>query len=82
MVKLGRPPKTAKCDIIINDLIVQHISTKKDNYNKEVCYLKIVDESFKTKFKMLLAAKLKDDSLTLPIWANNGEYILKVKNNM
>ena len=29
MVKLGRPPKTVKCDIIINDVIVQHISTKK-----------------------------------------------------
>ena len=41
--------------------------------------MKIVDEQFKTKFKSLLAVKLKDDSLTLPIWANNGEYILKVK---
>jgi hypothetical protein len=77
MTKLGRPPKVIQNSIVVNDLLVQHISTKADNYKNVTSYLKIVDEQFKIKLKALLT--LKDDSLTLPFWASDNHYILKVK---
>jgi hypothetical protein len=77
MTKLGRPPKVTKSSIIVNDLLVQHISTKADNYKNEISYLKIIDEQYKIKLKALLT--LKDDTLTIPLWANENQYILKVK---
>ena len=81
----GRPPKSNNT-VTINELIVEYLSTKKDNYDNEVSYFKIVDPAFRAKLKPLFS--LNDDGLLkIPIWATDkSEHILKVKskfvNNM
>ena len=74
----GRPPKSNNT-VIINELIVEYLSTKKDNYDNEVSYFKIVDPAFRAKLKPLFS--LNDDGLLkIPIWATDkSEHILKVK---
>ena len=77
MVKLGRPIKPKGNTILVEDLLVQYLSTKKDKYDNETCYLKIVDEKLKQKLKPLLS--ITDESMLIPIWDTNGDYILKAK---
>ena len=74
----GRPPKSNNT-VTINELIVEYLSTKKDNYDNEVSYFKIVDPAFRAKLKPLFS--LNDDGLLkIPIWATDkSEHILKVK---
>ena len=74
----GRPAKNTNT-ITINELIVEYLSTKKDNYDNEVSYFKIVDPAFRAKLKPLFS--LNDEGLLkIPIWATDkSEHILKVK---
>lgn len=74
----GRPHKNTNT-VTINELIVEYLSTKNDNYNNEVSYFKIVDPAFRAKLKPLFS--LNDDGLLkIPIWASDKmEHILKVK---
>ena len=74
----GRPPKSNNT-VTINELIVEYLSTKKDNYDNDISYFKIVDPAFRAKLKPLFS--LNDDGLLkIPIWATDkSEHILKVK---
>ena len=74
----GRPTKDTNTVNVI-ELVVEIVSTKKDNYDQEFSYLKIVDTAFRVKLKPLFS--LSDDgSLKLPIWITDRiENILKVK---
>ena len=74
----GRPPKSNNT-VTINELIVEYLSTKKDNYDNDICYFKIVDPAFRAKLKPLFS--LNDEGLLkIPIWATDkSEHILKVK---
>jgi len=76
--KSGRPVKNTNT-LTINELIVEYLSTKKDNYDNDICYLKIVDPAFRAKLKPLFS--LNDEGLLkIPIWATDKmEHILKVK---
>ena len=78
MSKRGRPAKNTNT-VSINELIVEYLSTKKDNYDNEVSYFKIVDPAFRAKLKPLFS--LNDEGLLkIPIWATDkSEHILKVK---
>jgi len=80
MSKQGRGrPKTNTNTVTINELVVEYLSTKNDNYNNEVSYFKIVDPAFRAKLKPLFS--LNDEGLLkIPIWATDkSEHILKVK---
>ena len=80
MSKQGRGrPKTNTNTITINELIVEYLSTKKDNYDNEVSYFKIVDPAFRAKLKPL--SSLNEEGLMkMPIWVTDKtEHILKVK---
>ena len=74
----GRPAKNTNT-VTINELVVEYLSTKNDNYNNEVSYFKIVDPAFRAKLKPLFS--LNDEGLLkIPIWATDkSEHILKVK---
>ena len=74
----GRPPKSNNT-VTINELIVEYLSTKKDNYDNEVSYFKIVDPAFRAKLKPL--SSLNEEGLMkMPIWVTDKtEHILKVK---
>ena len=79
-LKGGEDNKACKVNTVtINELIVEYLSTKKDNYDNEVSYFKIVDPAFRAKLKPLFS--LNDDGLLkIPIWATDkSEHILKVK---
>ena len=60
-------------------MIVEYLSTKKDNYDNEVSYFKIVDPAFRAKLKPL--SSLNEEGLMkMPIWVTDKtEHILKVK---
>ncbi len=74
----GRPAKSNNT-VTVNELVVEYLSTKNDNYNNEVSYFKIVDPAFRAKLKPLFS--LNDEGLLkIPIWATDkSEHILKVK---
>ena len=79
MSKRGRPTKNTN-NIIINELLVEYLSTKPDKFDVEISYFKIVDSAFRVKLKPLFS--LNDDgNLKLPIWMteDKNEHILKVK---
>ena len=75
----GRPAKNLN-NIIINELLVEYLSTKEDKFDNDISYFKIVDSAFRIKLKPLFS--LNDDgNLKLPIWQteDKNEHILKVK---
>ena len=80
MSNVGRgSPVTDKNTVAINELIVEFLTTKKDNYDQDISYFKIVDPTFRVKLKPLFS--LNDEgNLKMPVWVtdNNG-YILKAK---
>ena len=62
----GRPTQNTNT-VNVNDLAVEFLPTKNDNYDQEISYFKIVDTSFRVKLKPLFS--LNDDvSLKMPIW--------------
>ena len=80
MSKTGRGrPKSNHNTITINELTVEYLSTKEDNYKNDIVYFKIVDSAFRAKMKPLFS--LNDEGLLkIPIWVSDkSEHILKVK---
>ena len=77
-VSRGRPVQD-KNTVAVNELIVDFLSTKKNNYDQDISYFKIVDPDFRTKLKPLFS--LNDEGLLkMPIWGTDkNENILKVK---
>ena len=70
----GRPMKN-NADIIVNDLLVEYLSTKPDDFNNEVSYFKIMSPKLKMKPLLSLNADLK-----VPVWkSDKGDCILKIK---
>ena len=59
--------------------MLNFFSTKKDNYDQDISYFKIVDQAFRTKLKPLFG--LNDEGLLkMPIWVTDQhEHILKAK---
>ena len=50
----GRPRGKKQSNIIeIKDLKLEFISSKTDNYNNEISYLKVIDKSFKPNYNRL-----------------------------
>ena len=76
--KRGRPAKNEN-KVNINDLVVEFLTTKANDYNANICYFKIVDVECKTKTKSIIG--LQDDDIRMPFWktADKQEFILKVK---
>ena len=50
--KRGRPAKNEN-KVTINDLVVEYLATKENDYNANICYFKIVDVECKTKMKSI-----------------------------
>ena len=72
----GRPTKNNN-EVKVNELVVEYLTTKKNNYGKNIQYYKIADSSFRSKFKPLFS--LNDGDLKMPIWeTENKDHILKV----
>ena len=76
--KRGRPAKNEN-KVTINDLVVEYLATKENDYNANICYFKIVDVECKTKMKSIIG--LQDDDIRMPFWktVDKQEMILKVK---
>ena len=76
--KRGRPVKDVN-KVNINDLVVEFLATKANDYNANICYFKIVDVECKTKMKSIIG--LQDDDIRMPFWktVDKQELILKVK---
>ena len=75
--KRGRPAKT-NTTININDLLVEFISKKENNYNANICYFKVVDPEAKIKMKPI--RNLEEADVRMPYWKSDGDsIILKVK---
>ena len=74
----GRPVKNTNT-ITINELTVEYLSTKEDNYKNDIAYFKIIDSAFRAKMKPLFS--LNDEGLLkIPIWqTDTHDHILKVK---
>ena len=80
MSKTGRGrPKSNTNTITINELTVEYLSTKEDNYKNDIVYFKVIDSAFRAKMKPLFS--LNDEGLLkIPIWVTDkSEHILKVK---
>ena len=71
--KRGRPVKDVN-KVNINDLVVEYLAAKENDWNANICYFKVVDVECKTNMKSIIG--LQDDDLRMPFWK---EMILKVK---
>ena len=76
--KRGRPVKDVN-KVNINDLVVDFLATKENDYNANICYFKVVDVERKTKMKSIIG--LQDDDIRMPCWrtVDKQERVLKVK---
>ena len=76
--KRGRPVKDVN-KVNINDLVVEFLATKANDYNANICYFKVVDVECKTQMKSIIG--LQDDDIRMPFWktVDKQELILKVK---
>ena len=58
---------------------LEFITSKVDDYQNEISYIKVVDKAFKSKLQPILSQVCED--LRLPIWkTEDGIYMLKCKN--
>ena len=74
----GRPKKSTNI-IEINNIKLEFIVSKTDNYENEISYLKVIDKSFKTKLQPIVS-QICDDC-RVPVWrTDDGLYMLKCKN--
>ena len=80
-VKTGRGrPRKATNVIEVNNIKLEYIITKTDNYENEISYLKVIDKQFKTKMQPIVSQTC--DECKLPIWkSDDGFYMVKVKKN-
>ena len=79
----GRPRGSTKSTNIIevNNIKLEFIITKTDNYENDISYLKVIDKSFRNKLTPILSQQC--DEIRLPIWkSDDGFYMLKVKKKM
>ena len=76
--KRGRPVKDVN-KVNINDLVVEFLATKENDYNANICYFKVVDVECKTNMKSIIG--LQDDDIRMPFWKtiDKQNMILKVK---
>ena len=75
--KRGRPAKNEN-KVSINDLVVELLGTKENDYNADTCYFKVVDVECKTKMKSIMS--LQDDDIRMPFWrTDKNDIVLKVK---
>ena len=76
--KRGRPVKDVN-KVNSNDLVVEYLATKDNDYNANICYFKVVDVECKTKMKSIIG--LQDDDIRMPFWktVDKQERFLKVK---
>ena len=76
--KRGRPVKDVN-KVNINDLVVEYLATKENDWNATICYFKVVDGESKSKMKSIIG--LQDDDVRMPFWktVDKQEMILKVK---
>ena len=61
MSKLTKERRSVKNKntVIVNELVVEHLWTKNDVYDNDICYLKIVDPAFRAKLKHLFSWTMK-----------------------
>ena len=76
--KKGRPQKNNN-NSIINDINVEYLSTKKDKFDNEILYFKLIDP--KNKLKPIIDTQVADKDIKLScIWSTDTQdIILKVK---
>ena len=73
----GRPRKNNNI-IEINNIKLEFIITKTDNYENDISYLKVIDKAFKNKLQPIVSQMC--DEIRLPIWkSDDGFYMVKVK---
>lgn len=73
----GRP-RTNNNIIEINNIKLEFIITKTDNYENDISYLKVIDKAFKNKLQPIVSQMC--DEIRLPIWkSDDGFYMVKVK---
>ena len=79
--KKGRPQKNNN-NIIINDINVEYLSTKKDKFDNEISYFKLNDP--KNKLKAIFDTQVADKDIKLScIWSTDTQnIILKVKEKL
>ena len=65
VAKRGRPSKTNDT-ISINDLTVDFLAKKTNDYGAVICYFKVTDSNIKSKFQRIKA--LEEDDLKMPYW--------------
>ncbi len=83
MKSTGRGRPTKKNNVIsVHGLETEYLSLKKDKFDNEIAYFKIIDNQFRQKLKPLFDVNDKENNgLKLPLWlTDKEEYILKVKN--
>ena len=76
----GRPRGSTKSTNIIevNNIKLEFIITKTDNYENDISYLKIIDKAFKNKLQPILSQMC--DDCKVPVWkSDDGFYMLKAK---
>ena len=77
--KRGRPTKQTNT-FDVNGLVTEYLSTKKDNYDNEISYFKVVDKNIKNKMSGILSQVSDDGLVKMPFWkTEDGEYFSKVK---
>ena len=75
--KRGRPAKDIS-KVYVNDLLVEFLSAKDNDWGDRICYFKIVDAACKAKTKSISC--LLEDGIRMPYWkTDKNEIILKVK---
>ena len=75
--RVGRPSKN-KNKVEVNNLLAEFLSKKKNDYNAEICYMKIVDKDGKKKMRPITV--LADEETLMPYWlTDKQDVILKVK---
>ena len=76
--KKGRPQKNNN-NIIINDINVEYLSTKKDKFDNEISYFKLNDPT--NKLKPTIDTQVADKDMKLScIWSTDTQdIILKIK---
>ena len=75
--KRGRPKKNLNT-FDVNDLLTEYLTTKKDKFDNEISYYKIIDKNYKQKMSSIL--KEQCDECRMPFWkTDDQEIILKVK---
>ena len=75
--KRGRPIKNIN-NVAVSNFIVEFFSKKKNEYNADICYMKVVDKDVKNKMKPITV--LAEEGMLMPYWqTDKQDTILKVK---